>query len=159
MPLHTIEAQLVLECERLGIPAMAGSQVTLKYFSWKKLTSKLSQIVPKEFDAAMASRPRLLVCSVEFLADPEVDRDYPNLSVFQIFPGAERYFEGSAFPCWNASNCLCGRSTSIPLLIQYFGGVLTNKHKVLDPNLGWSDFRSDYGSASWRWLAAATRAR
>ena len=72
MPLHTIEAQLVLECERLGIPAMAGSQVTLKYFSWKKLTSKLSQIVPKEFDAAMASRPRLLVCSVEFLADPEV---------------------------------------------------------------------------------------
>ena len=30
VPLHTIEAQLVLECERLGIPAMAGSQVNLK---------------------------------------------------------------------------------------------------------------------------------
>ena len=94
MPLHTIEAQLVLECERLGIPAMAGSQVSLKYFSWKKLTSKLSQILPKDFDAAMASRPKLLVCSVEFLADPEVDRDGSNLSVFQIFPGAERHSEG-----------------------------------------------------------------
>ena len=29
VPLHTIEAQLVLECGRLGIPAMAGSQVHL----------------------------------------------------------------------------------------------------------------------------------
>ena len=84
MPLHTIEAQLVLECERLGIPAMAGSQVTLKYFSWKKLASKLSQISPTDFNAAMAGRPKLLVCSVEFLADPEVDRDDPNLSVCQI---------------------------------------------------------------------------
>ena len=93
MPLHTIEAQLVLECERLGIPAMAGSQVTLKYFSWKKLTSKLSQILPKDFDAAMASRPKLLVCSVEFLADPEVDRDGPNLSVYEIFLGAERHLK------------------------------------------------------------------
>ena len=83
----------------------------------------------------------------------------PICQFFQIFPGAERYFEGSAFPCWNASNCLCGQSTSIPLLIQYFGGVLTNKHKVLDPYLGWSDFRNDYGSARWQWLAAATRAR
>ena len=34
-----------------------------------------------------------------------------------------------------------------------------DQSKVLDPQLGWSDFRSDYGSASWRWLAAATRAR
>ena len=98
VPLHTIEAQLVLECERLGIPAMAGSQVTLKYFSWKKLTSKLSQIVPKEFDAAMASRPRLLVCSVEFLADPEVDRDYPNLSVFSNFPRCGTLFWRFGFP-------------------------------------------------------------
>ena len=54
------------------------------------MTSKLSQISPKEFDAAMASRPKLLVCSVEFLANPEVDRDGSNLSDFQIFPGAER---------------------------------------------------------------------
>ena len=57
------------------------------------MTSKLSQISPKEFNAAMASRPRLLVCSVEFLADSEVDRDDPNLLVFQIFPGAERHSE------------------------------------------------------------------
>ena len=127
MPLHTIEAQLVLECERLGIPAMAGSQVTLKCFSWKKVTSKLSQISPKEFDAAMASRPKLLVCSVEFLADPEVDRDDPNLSVYKIFLGAERHSEGSTLPCWNLSNCLCGRSTSILLLIQYFCGVVLTK--------------------------------
>ena len=33
VPLHTIEAQLVLECGRLGIPAVAGSQVNLKFFS------------------------------------------------------------------------------------------------------------------------------
>ena len=86
------------------------------------MTSKLSQISPKEFNAAMASRPRLLVCSVEFLADPEVDRDDPNLSVYKIFPGAERHSQGSARPCWNASNCLCGRSTSILLLIQGLDG-------------------------------------
>ena len=34
-----------------------------------------------------------------------------------------------------------------------------NDQKVLDPELGWSQFRSEYGSSSWRWIAAATRAR
>mgnify|MGYP007045245250 CR=1 FL=1 len=37
-------------------------------YSW----AKLPQIVPKEFDAAMSSQPKLLVCSVEFLADSQV---------------------------------------------------------------------------------------
>ena len=36
MPLHTIEAQLVLECERLGIPAMAGSQVIFQIIQLEK---------------------------------------------------------------------------------------------------------------------------
>ena len=72
VPLHTIESQLVLECGRLGIPAMAGSQVNVKSFSWGIIWAKLPQIVPKEFDAAMSSRPKLLVCSVEFLADSQV---------------------------------------------------------------------------------------
>ena len=72
VPLHTIESQLVLECGRLGIPAMAGSQVNVKSFSWGIIWAKLPQIVPKEFDAAMSSRPKLLVCSVEFLADLHV---------------------------------------------------------------------------------------
>ena len=51
---------------------MAGSQVNVKSFSWGIIWAKLPQIVPKEFDAAMSSRPKLLVCSVEFLADSQV---------------------------------------------------------------------------------------
>ena len=34
-----------------------------------KLVIVLPQISPTEFEAAMARRPKLLVCSVEFLAD------------------------------------------------------------------------------------------
>ena len=34
VPLHTIESQLVVECDRLGIPAMAGSKVNLNSLSW-----------------------------------------------------------------------------------------------------------------------------
>ena len=86
VPLHTIESQLVLECGRLGIPAMAGSQVNVKSFSWGIIWAKLPQIVPKEFDAAMSSRPKLLVCSVEFLADSQVGGvDDPICQLF-IFP-------------------------------------------------------------------------
>ena len=54
--------------------------------------AKLTQISPREFEAAMASRPKLLVCSVEFLADSQVGGvDDPICQLF-IFPrtGAQR---------------------------------------------------------------------
>ena len=48
--------------------------------------AKLPQISPREFEAAMASRPKLLVCSVEFLADSQVGGvDDPICQLF-IFP-------------------------------------------------------------------------
>ena len=88
VPLHTIEAQLVLECERLNIPAMAGSKVSMKSLSFHM--AKLLQISPREFDAAMTRRPKLLVCSVEFLADSQVGGvDYP-ICQLSFFPGAQR---------------------------------------------------------------------
>ena len=91
VPLHTIEAQLVLECERLNIPAMAGSKVSMKSLSWGSFhMAKLLQISPREFDAAMTRRPKLLVCSVEFLADSQVGGvDYP-ICQLSFFPGAQR---------------------------------------------------------------------
>ena len=87
VPLHTIETQLVVECERLGITAMAGSKVNLISLSWgSNHMAKLPQISPREFEAAMARRPKLLVCSVEFLADSQVGGvDDPICQLF-IFP-------------------------------------------------------------------------
>ena len=84
VPLHTIESQLVVECGRLGIPAMAGSE--LEILQLGNHIAKLPQISPREFEAAMASRPKLLVCSVEFLADSQVGGvDDPICQLF-IFP-------------------------------------------------------------------------
>ena len=48
VPLHTIEAQLVSECGRLGIPAMAGSQVNMKCFN--KIAKICSPIVADFFE-------------------------------------------------------------------------------------------------------------
>ena len=49
----------------------------LEILQLKKVTANLPQISPKHFEASMASRPKLLVCSVEYLADPKVDVDHP----------------------------------------------------------------------------------
>ena len=107
VPLHTIEAQLVLECERLNIPAMAGSKVSMKSLSWGSFhMAKLLQISPREFDAAMTRRPKLLVCSVEFLADSQVgDVDYP-ICQLSFFPGAQRDSQESSCTSWNSPHCL-----------------------------------------------------
>ena len=98
VPLHTIEAQLVLECKRLNIPAKAGSKVSMKSLSWGSFhMAKLLQISPREFDAAMTRRPKLLVCSVEFLADSQVGSvDYP-ICQLSFFPGAHKEETMSAF--------------------------------------------------------------
>jgi len=56
-PLTTIEAQLLNDCERLGIPAVAGSK-----------------LAPNMFERAMKQSPRIVIANVEFLANSEVQR-------------------------------------------------------------------------------------
>ena len=125
VPLHTIEAQLVLECERLNIPAMAGSKVSMKSLSWGSFhMAKLLQISPREFDAAMTRRPKLLVCSVEFLADSQVGGvDYP-ICQLSFFPGAQRDSQESSCTSWNSPHCLYWWST---------GSLHFNFPKILTP--------------------------
>ena len=122
VPLHTIEAQLVLECERLNIPAMAGSKVSMKSLSWGSFhMAKLLQISPREFDAAMTRRPKLLVCSVEFLADSQVGGvDYP-ICQLSFFPGAQRDSQESSCTSWNSPHCLYWWSTGVKHLLLGLG--------------------------------------
>ena len=90
-PLTTIEAQLLDDCERLGIPAVAGSKVFLSYISFIHvqgefldclplpkflpsglLTSHFIQLAPRMFERAMEQSPRIVIANVEFLANLEV---------------------------------------------------------------------------------------
>ena len=83
-PLTTIEAQLLSECDRLGIPAVAGSQaIIVLFYAWKiwclyskivhnLLINNSLQIFPEDFGAAMARRPKIVIANVEFLAHREV---------------------------------------------------------------------------------------
>ena len=105
VPLHTIEAQLVSKCGRLGIPAMAGSQVNLKCFS-EMAKIWFSQISSRDFEAAMAWRPKLLVCSFEYLADSQVGCGWPNVMPdCQFYSGAKHNSEASANACDIAQLC------------------------------------------------------
>jgi len=55
VPLHNIEVQLMQDCQKYGISALAGCQTP-----------------PKDLERAMSSRPKLLICNVEYLADSQV---------------------------------------------------------------------------------------
>ena len=100
VPLHTIEAQLVLECERLGIPGWKSGN--LEILQLEKVTANLPQISPKHFEASMASRPKLLVCLVEYLANSQVDVDHPICQFFNFFSGTEPDSEDSTLTIWNS---------------------------------------------------------
>ena len=63
-------------------PCYCWKSGNLEILQLEKETAKLLQISPKDFEAAMARRPKLLVCSVEFLADSQVCRDDPIYRVF-----------------------------------------------------------------------------
>ena len=53
-------------------PCQGWKSGECEIFQLGNYIAKLLQIIPKDFDAAMSSRPKLLVCSVEFLADSQV---------------------------------------------------------------------------------------
>ena len=106
----------------------------------------------------MARRPKLLVCSVEFLADSQVGGvDDPICQLFNFSQVRNVILKNRLSPA-GTRPIVCIDEAQV-LLFRCWNVVLTNNNKVLDPDLGWSDFRSDYGPANWRWLAAATRAR
>ena len=85
VPLTSIAEEVHQECQRLGIRAVVGSQVTSKWnsnfsldpvlqcYSVKlNLNSSLLQLDPEEFKTVMQGQPQLVICSVEFLASREV---------------------------------------------------------------------------------------
>ena len=80
VPLIPIELQLLEDCRRLGLTALAGSQVwkafkALPFFPnshLKKIILSWSKLAMCDIEEKLAERPKILVCNVEFLAARKV---------------------------------------------------------------------------------------
>ena len=109
-------------------PCHGWKSGNLEILQLEKVTANLPQISPKHFEASMATRPKLLVCSVEYLADSQVDVDHPICQLFNFFSGTERDSEDPTLTSWNSTHRLHRRSTSVLLLLfQCCDGVPANQ--------------------------------
>ena len=120
------------------------------------------QLSAGEFKEAMETRaPRLMICSVEFVANEEV-LSFSNCGTLFIkkiwYTGAQCSVGQPSCPPWEKASCCHRWSSSVYLKIS--GTVMKCWHcQVLDPDHGWSNFREHYASSTWQWLTAATKAR
>ena len=119
----------------------------------------------------------MLICSVEYLADSQVGLQWKTWSEITRLMDFRwgglswkvdwHLLESAQLFLWTRHRCPFFFGPNDPnmvindnILLQLaFIEPWQNDQKVLDPELGWSQFRSEYGSSSWRWIAAATRAR
>ena len=91
--------------------------------------AKLPQIMPKDFDAAMSSRPKLLVCSVEFLADLQVGGVHdPICQLFNFSMVRKVILKNRLSP---AGTCpiVCIDEAQVLLLLQCWHVFLTKQYQ------------------------------
>ena len=102
-----------------------------KIFQWngQNIVPQLPQIAPKDLEAAMARRPKLLVCSVEYLADSQVGVDDPIwYQLFNFTKVRNAILKTRLAPAGtHPIVCIDEAQVSCLFVFQCWDGVLTNQ--------------------------------